>query len=383
MVVMRKWPEKTIWSGLALLVFAMPAGAQQVSFVHRLGNDTIAVEQYTRTGNRIAGELVSRQGAAVTRAHYEVTLSSDGRPASAIYRTRNAAGAPLPNAPSEIRLTFQADSVKREAVFADSTNTRTVPAARAVLVQNPAFGLNEIALAQFRRANTQSLQLAVVNSGGNPGTLTLTSAGGDSVRASNGFIYRADREGRLLAVDGSNTTQKIVSTRSTDRVDIAAIASRLAPTGVLSARGFASASFLQSVVFVNYSRPRVRERTVWGGLLIPHDTIWRAGANEATHLATSRELTFGNVVVPPGLYTLFIFNSRANGPQLVINKQVGQWGTVYTEANDLARIPMTMAATPEHVEEYTINVRNLAADRGALEFAWGSQAATAAFTVRR
>jgi len=138
---------------------------------------------------------------------------------------------------------------------------------------------------------------------------------------------------------------------------------------------------MQSVVFINYGRPQVRGRTVWGGLLVPPDTIWRLGANEATHLATSRELTFGTVVVPPGLYTLWLFNAPG-GPMLVINKQVGQWGTSYDPALDLGRIPVTMAPTPEHVEDFTIALRNVAQGRGAIDFAWGAQMATATFTVR-
>jgi hypothetical protein len=135
------------------------------------------------------------------------------------------------------------------------------------------------------------------------------------------------------------------------------------------------------VVFVNYGRPQVRGRTVWGGLLVPADTLWRLGANEATHLATSRELIFSNVVVPPGLYTLWFFNA-ADGPMLVINRQVGQWGTSYDAARDLGRIPVQMAATPEHVEDFTITLRNLGPGRGAIDFAWGDRMATAAFTFR-
>jgi hypothetical protein len=241
---------------------------------------------------------------------------------------------------------------------------------------------------QMRRGNLRSATFAAVNTGaGQPAVFTLSTGPGDTIRATNAAgittIYRVDREGKLLSVDASNTTQKLMSTRGTTRADLAAIAARMTPAGQLSQRGAAHGSFRQSVVFINYGRPLVRERTVWGGILVPPDTIWRLGANEATHLATGRELTFGNVVVPPGLYTLWIFNARSGGPQLVINKQVGQWGTVYNQAQDLARIPMTMAATPEHVEEFTINIRNLGGDRGALEFAWGSQMASVPFTVRQ
>jgi hypothetical protein len=158
----------------------------------------------------------------------------------------------------------------------------------------------------------------------------------------------------------------------------------MTPSGPLSPRGTAHGSFNQSVVFVSYGRPAVRERTVWGGVLIPFDTIWRVGANEATHLAVSRELTFGNVVVPPGLYTLFIYNARS-GPQLAINRQVGQWGAgpnFYNQAQDLGRVPMQLAPTPEHVEDFTITLRNLGPGRGAIDFAWGPQVASAAFTFR-
>lgn len=367
------------------LAGAVPVSGQGASFVHRLGRDTMAVEQYTRTANRLTGEVATRMGAAVTRLQYEVSLGRDGRPGSAIYRVRSSAGAPLPNQPTEIRLTFLGDSVKREAVFADSTNVRTVAAARAVPFQMPAFGLYEIAFTQLRRSNAQNATFTLVTAAGGTGTMTVTVAGGDTIRATNPAglttVYRADRDGNLLSVDGSQTTQKLMSTRGTEHHDLAAIAGRMTPTGVLSPRGTAHGSFMQSVVFISYGRPQVRERTVWGGLLIPPDTIWRTGANEATHLATSRELTFGDVGIPPGLYTLWIFNART-GPQLVVNQQIGQWGTSYDQTKDLARIPMQLAATPEHVEDFTISIRNLGGGRGVFEFAWGSQMATAAFTVR-
>jgi hypothetical protein len=50
------------------------------------------------------------------------------------------------------------------------------------------------------------------------------------------------------------------------------------------------------MVVVDYGRPQVRERTVWGGTLVPFDSVWRAGANDATHLFTTRPLTLGSVM---------------------------------------------------------------------------------------
>lgn len=373
-------------SAAAVMALPTPVSGQEAAFVVLLGKDTVAIEKYTRTATRMTGELVSRFGPAGNRTTYEVTLGSNGRPTAILYRARPLTGNPAANAPREVRITFVGDSVRREAVYADSTNTRMLAAARGVPSIYPAFGLLEVAFADLRKSKATTAQMAAVGTGpGNPGTLNFTVAAGDTIRMAGGggliTVFRVDKDGRLLAVDASGTTQKLMSTRSADPIDFEGIAGRMAPLGQLSARGVATGSFMQSVVFVNYGRPQVRGRTVWGGLLVPPDTIWRLGANEATHLATSRELSFGNVVVPPGLYTLWLFNATG-GPQLVINKQVGQWGTTYDQAQDLARIPVQMAPTPEHVEDFTITLRNTGPGRGAIEFAWGAQMATAAFTVR-
>jgi hypothetical protein len=262
-----------------------------------------------------------------------------------------------------------------------------LPATSATPIASPAYGLYEIAFAQLRKSNTPAATFASIGTGAGTGSLTLNSGAGDTIRTSNPggtIVFLVDRQGRLQQLDATNTTAKWVATRATTRHDLNALAGRFSPVGVLSPRGLAHGSFMQSVVFIDYGRPAVRGRTVWGGELIPFDAVWRTGANEATHLATSRELTFGDVVVPPGLYTLWIFNARG-GPQLAINKQVGQWGAganVYDASKDLARVPLALSPTPEPVEDFTINIRTAGQNRGSIDFIWGPQMASAAFTVR-
>jgi hypothetical protein len=364
--------------------------SQPASFVHRLGNDTLAIEQYTRTADRLTGEMLRRNGNVVTRLQYDVVLDKNGNAVSVTFRDRAPNGSPAANQPTEVRLTFVGDSVKREAQFGDSVNTRMIAAAHAVPMQALAFGLNEVAFAQMRRSKTtKATYFGVASNGGVTPNVTMTTGPGDTIRVTNAsgtVIFRVDREGRIQSVDGSKATLKVMSTRGTQAIDFNALAAAAAPTGQLSARGVAHGSFQQSVVFINYGRPRVRGRTVWGGLLVPLDTIWRAGANEATHFATSRELMFGDIVVPPGLYTLWIFNSSQDGPQLIINKKVGQWGAgpnSYDPALDLGRVPMTLAPAPSPVEEFTIMIRNAGPGRGALDFAFGDKVASALFNVRQ
>ena len=362
-------------------------GAQQASFVYRLGKDTIGVEQFAHTANRLTGEVVSRQGPAVVRTQYDATIDASGRVSAITYKLFGSDGKPVKGRPVEIRYTVTGDSALRVIQWADSSQTRTISAVNAIPFAAPSYGMLEVAFGAMRRGNmtTGSFPVLGVNTGATLPAIAFTAAGGDTIRQPTGLVYIVDRTGKLQSLDGSGTTAKLFATRGTASIDVAAIAGRMTPLGLLSQRGTARGSFQTpapgGVMMIDYGRPLVRDRTVWGGLLIPPDTIWRLGANEATHFATSRELAFGDVVVPPGLYTLFLYNAKA-GPMLAINKQVGQWGTVYDQTKDLARIPLTRSATPEHVEEFTITIRQLAPSRGALEIAWGNQMATAGFVVK-
>ena len=80
------------------------------------------------------------------------------------------------------------------------------------------------------------------------------------------------------------------------------------------------------------------------------------------------------------MYTLWVQHTRG-GTFLIVNKQTGQWGTQYDAAQDAGRVKMTSAATANHVEEFTIAVRALAGNRGALEMSWGPTAMSVPFTV--
>src|ERR687896_70549 len=96
-------------------------------------------------------------------------------------------------------------------------------------------------------------------------------------------------------------------------------------------------------ISVTYGRPYMKGRKIAGGL-VPYGQVWRTGADEATTLVTDKALMFGSTHVQPGTYTLYTLPSE-KGWELIINKQTGQWGTDYDQAQDLARIPMKVAKT--------------------------------------
>ena len=115
--------------------------------------------------------------------------------------------------------------------------------------------------------------------------------------------------------------------------------------------------------------------------LVPYGHVWRTGANAATQLNTSADLVIGGTTVPAGTYTLWTMPT-AEGYQLVINKQTGQWGTEYDEKQDLARIPLKVDRVASPVEQFTIALEPSGASGGTLAMTWDTQRLSVPFTLK-
>ena len=101
------------------------------------------------------------------------------------------------------------------------------------------------------------------------------------------------------------------------------------------------ASVMQIVGFtevkIDYSRPGVKGRTIWGEL-VPYNKVWRAGANEATIISFSTDVTIEGKKLAAGKYSFFAIPDKSNWT-LIFNKVADQWGAFeYNEAEDALRI---------------------------------------------
>jgi hypothetical protein len=101
------------------------------------------------------------------------------------------------------------------------------------------------------------------------------------------------------------------------------------------------ASITQTVGFtdvtISYSRPGVKGRKIWGDL-VPYDKVWRAGANEATKITFSTDVTIEGKKLSKGSYGFFAIPGK-NDWTLIFNKVADQWGAFeYNEAEDALRI---------------------------------------------
>lgn len=123
-----------------------------------------------------------------------------------------------------------------------------------------------------------------------------------------------------------------------------------------SPRGSAETTINGKKVSVDYGRPYMKGRKIYGEL-VPYGQVWRTGANKATHLTTETDLVIGGLTVPAGTYTLFTVPSES-GWKLIINKHTGQWGIPYKpeyEKEELGRVDMKVSKTAAPVEQFTIS----------------------------
>ncbi|HXB22780.1 MAG TPA: DUF2911 domain-containing protein [Candidatus Solibacter sp.] len=117
--------------------------------------------------------------------------------------------------------------------------------------------------------------------------------------------------------------------------------------------GTAEVTLKGKKITIDYSRPSMKGRKIVGEL-VPYGKVWRTGANEATTLTTDADLNIGGTNVPAGKYTLYTLPSEGTW-KLIINKQTGQWGTVYDESQDLARVDLKKSALQSPIEQFTIS----------------------------
>jgi hypothetical protein len=379
-------------AAMAAALAALPAAAQQApqagetgAFVVTIGSDTLAVEKYTRTADRITGEMVSRSPRTVVRS-YTAWLNPDGS-VQRLQMTSSQPGTSQPAVTADTR--FTADSALTRVQRGDSVFSFRVAASRPVPLVNYSHVFYEQALMAVRAMRADSVTLALVPVGANTSyAMKVSAVGADSMRLENlAGVQRVatDARGRLLGLNGMESTQKFIVTRVPD-VDVDAFATEFARRdaahqgmGPLSPRDSAVADFGGAHVAVDYGRPFKRGRTVFGGI-VPWGQVWRTGANAATGFTTTRDLVIGGTTVPAGKYTLWTLPTQT-GWKLIVNSETGQWGTEYKQERDFARIDMQTRKLGTPVEEFTIRLEPQGSG-GVLRLQWDDLEAFVPVTVK-
>ena len=108
-------------------------------------------------------------------------------------------------------------------------------------------------------------------------------------------------------------------------------------------------------ITINYHRPLVKGRKVWGGL-VPYGQVWRAGANENTTIEFSDPVTVEGKTLAKGIYGLHMLPTE-NEWTIIFSKTATAWGSfTYKEAEDALRVTVKPhAADSEEAFAYEVN----------------------------
>jgi len=121
-----------------------------------------------------------------------------------------------------------------------------------------------------------------------------------------------------------------------------------------------------------YSRPGVKERDIWGGL-VPFDEIWRTGANENSLFTCSTPVKVNGQTLPAGTYAYLILPYSKGEWIVVMNTKTDMWGTDgYDEKNNAIRVSVK-ALEGRNLESMTFSFDNISDDKGELTFEWAGK----------
>jgi len=122
-------------------------------------------------------------------------------------------------------------------------------------------------------------------------------------------------------------------------------------------------------ITVKYSRPNLKGRKIFGELE-PYGTVWRTGANSATTIAFTEDVTMEGKAVPAGEYSLFTIPGKDEWT-VILNKVTKQWGAYeYKETEDFLRIKVKPATISQKTETFAINLINVWPTKAQLQLLW-------------
>lgn len=110
---------------------------------------------------------------------------------------------------------------------------------------------------------------------------------------------------------------------------------------------------------VTYGQPSKRGRVIFGNL-VPYDSVWRAGANEATEIFFNKDCELDGQIIKKGTYTFFTKPSKEEW-QIIINGQLGQWGAYEYEKyklKDVLKIIVPSYRLKNTAEKLTYSINN-------------------------
>ena len=129
-------------------------------------------------------------------------------------------------------------------------------------------------------------------------------------------------------------------------------------------------------ITVEYSRPSMKGRSIFGANgLVSYGKKWRTGANAATKITFSDDITISDVAVKKGSYAILTVPSAASWAVEFHPYEGGSWSS-YQEKTPAATMTAEVSTLPFDLETFLISFDKLTDSSADLEFMWENKVAT-------
>ncbi len=123
-------------------------------------------------------------------------------------------------------------------------------------------------------------------------------------------------------------------------------------------------------VSVQYSRPSMKGRTIFGDL-VPYGKLWRTGANQNTMVTFSTDVMVGESTLKAGSYAIFSKPNKDNW-EVIFYSDTNNWGTPqkWDESKVAATVNAKVYDIPMDIETFTVSFDDLTNDSAVLGIMW-------------
>jgi hypothetical protein len=135
-------------------------------------------------------------------------------------------------------------------------------------------------------------------------------------------------------------------------------------------------------VTINYGRPSVRGRRIFGGV-VHYGALWMTGANVPTTLKTEAPLRLMDTSIQPGTYRVVTIPNKDKWTVIINRVREVSCSCEYDETQDVFKMDLPVIALDEPVEQFTISFQASQPDRGILQFEWEKVRIRIPYAVRQ
>ena len=131
-------------------------------------------------------------------------------------------------------------------------------------------------------------------------------------------------------------------------------------------------------ISVKYSRPLLRGRDVFGGV-VPYDKVWRTGANGTNQITFSNDVMIAGQKLAAGSYSIFSIPTAGDWT-LIFNKDLVAQEYNYSQEKDVLRVTVK-SVTVAKTEAFTIDFSGLSDSTADMNITWADKKVVAPIMV--